>query len=229
LEATVLPNAETPRPDNRAEWDDGALILASQRDGDVQATNELILRYRQRVRRAIARQGLHRRLAPPDVEDAEQQGILGVYEAIFAYRAGPADDFARGGFATFVDRVVDHNLLDHWRRERTVERRSVRRLPLLDPQDAEAPGSLERRDREEALIDEHTGPAELAAVREILMLLAKALGTLADVDRLICERQMQGRSQEDIAKELGWSRGQVKYRWKMIGLRVRARMHRFVS
>ena len=90
-------------PDYREK--DEALVARAQA-GDRTATEEILLRYKNTVR-SIARRRAFYPTNGGDTEDFVQEGMIGLYAAISAYRAGGGKSFKNFAYTCVERRILD--------------------------------------------------------------------------------------------------------------------------
>ena len=88
-----------------AQLADEALVILAQECTFQPATDELVLRYYQRMSQLIALLMKHRRNAA-DVQDAQQNGVFAILEAIAGYDTQEVAKPRGCSFRTFVRLVV---------------------------------------------------------------------------------------------------------------------------
>lgn len=86
---------------------DEALVLRA-RKGEGDATEELLLRYKDMVR-AIARRHTFRGSGSGETEDLVQEGMIGLYAAIEAYREDKGKTFKNFAYLCVTGRIIDAN------------------------------------------------------------------------------------------------------------------------
>lgn len=176
--------------------DEQALIQAAQR-GDMNAFNELVLRYQNQVFNLA-----YRIMGESDsAADATQEAFISAYRAIDRYRGG--------SFRAWLMRIVTNACYDELRRRK---RRPTSSLDALYVTDA-APG--------EVLMDGMESPEAHAQRQDLNRALHAALQTLPPEQRTtLVLSDVQGYAYQEIADITGVSLGTVKSRLS----RARAKM-----
>ncbi len=179
-----------------------AALVAAARDGDLEAFNRLILRYRQQVYN-LAYHFLH---DPAAADDATQEAFIAAYRSLKRFRGG--------SFRAWLMRIVANAARDELRRRK--------RRPTVS---WEAFGELD----EEAnpyLVDEAEGIEARTERHALRLALERALAELPERQRaLILLIDHWGFSYEEAAQALGLRLGTVKS-----GLaRARSKMRRYLQ
>lgn len=193
--------------DKQAPDDEKQLIDLSQR-GDVDAFNQLVLRYQQIVYATV-----FRLLGNVDIAaDITQDTFFSAFRAIKGYRGGTS-------FRAWLLRIGSNLVYDHWRR---VQRRPAESLEALTGEDeAHSAGLLDTL----AINDIESNPEEYLLSRELQELLQQALQELPLDQRIavvLCD--IQDLSYEEIAQTTQCSLGTVRSRIA----RGRARLRNFL-
>jgi RNA polymerase sigma-70 factor (ECF subfamily) len=191
-----------------AHDDEEVLIALSQR-GDVEAFNELVVRYQQTMFSAIFRMlGDYETAA-----DVTQDAFLAAFRGLRTYRGGSS-------FRAWLMRIGTNMAYDHWRR---VQRRPTESLEALTKTDEpHAPALLE------ALASSGVGgdPEESLLTQELLALLQDALQHLPPDQRIaVVLRDVEGFSYEEVAETTQVTLGTVRSRIS----RGRARLRDYLT
>lgn len=176
--------------------DERTLIQAAQR-GDLNAFNDLVLRYQSQVYNLA-----YRIMGDGDsAADATQEAFISAYRAIGGYRGG--------SFRAWLMRIVTNACYDELRRRK---RRPTSSLEALHVADA-APG--------EVLMNGSEGPEAYAQRQDLNRMLHAGLQTLPEEQRVaLVLSDVQGHNYQEIAEITGVSLGTVKSRLS----RARAKM-----
>lgn len=170
--------------------DDAQLILLSQQ-GDVQAFEELVIKYEKKVYTiAYKYMGNHE-----DASDLAQEAFIKAYQAIGGFRQDAA-------FSTWIGRIVANKCLD--------ELRKRKRYPVdsLDDEVATEEGSVQRElPATDATPEERLEQQETAAYLQGLIDNLKP-----EYKAVVILREMEGYSYEEISRELDCSLGTIKSR-----------------
>jgi RNA polymerase sigma-70 factor (ECF subfamily) len=180
--------------------DEQRLIQAAQR-GDLNAFNELVLHYQNRVFNLA-----YRIMGDEDsAADATQEAFISAYQAISRYRGG--------SFRAWLMRIVTNACYDELRRRK---RRPTSSLEALYVTDA-APG--------EPLVDGLEGPEAFAQRQDLNRALQAGMQTLPAEQRVaLVLSDVQGYNYQEIADITGVSLGTVKSRLS----RARAKMRDYL-
>jgi RNA polymerase sigma-70 factor (ECF subfamily) len=178
-----------------ARDDEEDLIARSQR-GDVQAFNQLVLRYQQILFGAI-----FRLLGDSDTAaDVTQDAFLAAFRGISTYRGGSS-------FRAWLLRIGSNMACDHWRR---VQRHPADSLDALtetdEPQSAEVLGSLASSNNED-------NPEAHLLTQELQGLIQRCLQRLPLDQRVavvLCD--IEGLSYEEVAGPTHTTLGTVRSR-----------------
>ena len=164
---------------------DDAELVASARAGDPDAFATLVGRYERRIVRLV------RGMVPEaDTEDVTQEAYLKAYRKL-------GDFDGRSSFYTWLYRIAANTAMD-WRKKE----RHRRHAPL--PEGPEG---------EDAVASPDAGPETNSSRRELAVRIDAAIETLPDkYHEILVLREIDGLSYEDIAKELGMSKGTVESR-----------------
>ena len=170
--------------------EDAQLILLSQQ-GDVQAFEELVIKYEKKVYTiAYKYMGNHE-----DASDLAQEAFIKAYQAIGGFRQDAA-------FSTWIGRIVANKCLD--------ELRKRKRYPVdsLDDEVATEEGSVQRElPATDATPEERLEQQETAAYLQGLIDNLKP-----EYKAVVILREMEGYSYEEISRELDCSLGTIKSR-----------------
>jgi RNA polymerase sigma-70 factor (ECF subfamily) len=180
--------------------DEQQLIQAAQR-GELNAFNELVLHYQNRVFNLA-----YRIMGDEDsAADATQEAFISAYQAINGYRGG--------SFRAWLMRIVTNACYDELRRRK---RRPTSSLEALYVTDA-APG--------EPLVDSLEGPEAFAQRQDLNRALQAGMQTLPAEQRVaLVLSDVQGYNYQEIASITGASLGTVKSRLS----RARAKMRDYL-
>lgn len=180
--------------------DEQGLIQKAQR-GDLDAFNELVLRYQNQVYNAA-----YRVMGDYDsATDATQEAFIAAYRALGSYRGG--------SFRAWLMRIVTNACYDELRRRKRRPASSLEALYVTDT----APG--------EVLVNGVEGPEAYAQRQELSRALHTGLQTLVPEQRVVLVlSDVQGYNYQEIAEIIGVSLGTVKSRLS----RARAKMRDFL-
>lgn len=177
--------------------DEGALVAAARR-GDLDAFNELVLAYQDRVYN-LAYRILGDSAA---AEDATQETFIAAYQHLSTFRGG--------SFLSWLMRTVAHRCYDELRRQK--------RRPAIS---WESFGELD----EEAnpfLVNGHPTPEEAAQQAELTRFLQAAIVTLPPDQRVVLVlSDVEGMNYQEIADTVGIPVGTVKSRLARARARLR--------
>jgi len=180
---------------NLVRDDEEQLIARSQR-GDVNAFNELVLRYQQMTYGAVLRM-----LGDADVAaDITQDAFIAAFRGISSFRGGSS-------FRGWLLRIASNLVCDHWRR---IQRHPVESLEVLTDEDE--PHSASDIG---ALVETGQGknPEEYLLSQELQELIQRGLQELPLDQRIavvLCD--IQGLSYEEIATTTQATLGTVRSR-----------------
>jgi RNA polymerase sigma-70 factor, ECF subfamily len=160
-------------------------------DGDVNAFEELVIRYRSLVQAIAAKH------VPFDqVEDTMQDVFLRTYRSLPSFRG-------EGGFKSWLSVIAVRTCYDYWREHYKMQ--EVPMSMLTDKHQA----WLETVMSDQSKQSFYEGNPE----REAREVLDWALATLSPADRMVLELvYLEGRSVKEAAALLGWSSANVKVR-----------------
>ena len=177
--------------------DEPGLIAAAQ-TGRVDAFNQLVLAYQQRVYN-LAYRIIGESAA---AADASQEAFISAFQHISGFRGG--------SFRSWLMRIVSNACYDELRRRK---RRPATPLDELGDYDEEA---------NPALINGHEGPAQHAERQELARAIQTGIETLPPNQRAaLVLSDVQGMSYQEIAEATGVSLGTVKSRLARARSKVR--------
>jgi RNA polymerase sigma-70 factor, ECF subfamily len=184
------------------------LVVRSQR-GDVNAFNQLVLRYQQTVYGVVFRM-----LGNPDIAaDVTQDAFIAAFRSISTYRGGSS-------FRAWLLRIASNLACDHWRR---VQRHPAESLEsLTDEDEPRASDILSTL----ATTAPQENPEERLLTQELQALLQRAIEQLPLEQRVavvLCD--IQGLSYEEIAETTKTNLGTVRSRIA----RGRVRLRQYLS
>jgi RNA polymerase sigma factor (sigma-70 family) len=173
--------------------------VAAQR-GDQAAREELVRRYEPLVQATLRRMHLPR---PVEREDIAQEARIAVLAAILAWRPD------RGALAAFAARCIRNRVidaLDDAGRQKHQALNGARSLdmpprPPLGVSDGPAVATLSC----DQLADRGPGPEGTVLLREQLAAVRAVLPTLTAKEHQALLRALNGRCQQELAAELGWT------------------------
>jgi len=181
---------------SRSATEDERLLIARSQRGDVQAFNQLVLRYQQLMYSAVFRMLGNAEVAA----DVTQEAFLSAFRAISTFRPGSS-------FRAWLLRIGSNLACDHWRR---VQRHPTTSLDELTEEDAphapEQLGSLITSRQEE-------NPEAHVLSRELQELIQQGLAQLPLDQRvavILCD--IQGLSYDEIAEATQATLGTVRSR-----------------
>ncbi|HVB73122.1 MAG TPA: sigma-70 family RNA polymerase sigma factor [Ktedonobacteraceae bacterium] len=191
--------AETAREDEQ-------LLVARSQRGDVEAFNQLVLRYQQAVYTVALRMLGDRDIAA----DVTQETFLAAFRAMPSFRGGSS-------FRAWLLRIASNQSCDHWRR---THRHPVDSLDSLTDEDE--PYSA---DAMSSLIDtgQDVNPEEALLTQELQQVIQLGLEKLPLDQRvavILCD--IQGLSYEEIAVTTQTTLGTVRSRIARGRVRLRA-------
>lgn len=166
-------------------------IIRRVLDGDTNAFERLVERYRDHVFRIVMRH-----VPGNDVESVSHDAFVRTYLSLATFRR-------RSDFRHWLSRIALRTSYDYWR-----ERYRSRETPLASL------GEDETRWLEHVTADQAGRQSENAASsREARELLARAMDRLSPEDRMVLELvHIEERPVKEIAELLGWSIANVKVR-----------------
>ena len=189
--------------------DDEEQLIARSQHGDVNAFNELILRYQQMTYGAVLRM-----LGDPDIAaDITQDAFIAAFRGISSFRGGSS-------FRSWLLRIAYNLVCDHWRR---AQRHPAESLEVLTDEDEPHPASDLA-----ALVEtgQEKNPEEYLLNQELQELIQRGLQELPLDQRIaviLCD--IQGLSYEEIATTIQATLGTVRSRIA----RGRARLRDYLS
>ena len=172
-----------------------ANLIQRARAGDASSLGELLDAYRDYLRRLAAQQidsRLHARL---DASDLVQQTCLSVHKRIEEFQG---DDVPQ--FLAWLRQVHDHNIQNALRDQLRAGKRNA--------------GREERLGERELQRDQAT-PSQIAVQNEETARLSQAIGQLpADEQQVLRLRYLDGRTLEEVSREMGLTRDAVVWLMK---------------
>lgn len=181
--------------------DEAKLIQAAQR-GDVNAFNELVLAYQERV------YNLAQRIMgdPASAADATQEAFIAAYQSIERFRGG--------SFKSYLMRIVSNKCYDELRRRK--------RRPVTSFEDF---GELDE-DANPALSNGSAGPEEHTERQAVARLIQAGIETLPPHQRItLVLSDVQGMNYQEIAAVTGVRLGTVKSRLARARVSLRDYLH----
>jgi RNA polymerase sigma-70 factor (ECF subfamily) len=168
---------------------DEASLIATARQGNVNAFNELVLAYQQQVYNLA-----YRILGDPAAAaDVTQDAFISAFQNLARFRGG--------SFKSYLLRIVSNGCYDELRRRK---RRPATSLEEFAEMDEEA---------NPMLINGHEGPEEYAERQEMARVLQAGLELLPSDQRItLALSDVQGLSYQEIAQLMEASLGTVKSR-----------------
>jgi len=190
--------------------DEEQLIARSQR-GDVEAFNQLILRYQQTTYGVV-----YRMLGNPDVAaDVTQDALLAAFRAIHSFRGGSS-------FRAWLLRIASNMACDHWRKTQRHPASSLDALTDEDePHAADDLGALVQTGQE-------NNPEEFLLNQELQELIQRGLEALPLDQRIaviLCD--IEGHSYEEIAATTQATLGTVRSRIARGRARLRSYLYQY--
>ncbi len=176
--------------------DDEILLITRSQNGDVNAFNQLVLKYQQTTYNVVLRMvGDHDAAA-----DVTQDTFLAAFRAIQSFRGGPS-------FRAWLLRIASNQACDFWRRTHRHPQDSLD--TIMDEDEAHDTDLLS------ALVatEQATNPEEFLLNRELQELIQRGLQELPLDQRVVvilCD--VQGLSYEEIAASTQTSLGTVRSR-----------------
>ncbi len=199
-------------------WPDGEKtqdLLKHAREGDNDAVQALMDRYRDSLRRMIQMRLDQRLMRRVDVSDVIQDVLVEANRRLQDYLAEPKMDFH-----LWIRQIAKDRIIDAHRRHRVSAKRSIdREQPLL------APGNNDQSTMELAgqLCDPSLTPAAAATRKEIAAQIEVAVQRLGDQDReIILMRHYEQLSNQEIAQALGLTEPAASMRYLRAIKRLRA-------
>jgi RNA polymerase sigma factor (sigma-70 family) len=172
-----------------AQMADGALVILVQECTFQPAAGELVLRYYQRMSQLIALRIRQRRITV-DVQDAQQNGVFAILEAIAGYDTLELAKPRGCSFRTFVRLVVTARCCDFVKQVRRAKKRNRR--------------------QDECQAARGSDPVEALAQQEETASLHCALERLDEPMRRLWHELAYGKKLPQIAREQGISYDRVK-------------------
>ncbi len=182
---------------------DEELVLMAQECGFRPAANELVLRYHQLMSRLIAYKARQTHLTENDVEDAKQNAVFALFEAIASYNT--LEMVKPGGcrFRSYGRLVTMRRFWDFAKKTRRLQKRyhcSAR----ADGNAAAEPNEGGRGNYASYLLHQRINdPGEAAARQEVLGKLSQMLERLEEQERALWQELLAGKKLRQIACELG--------------------------
>jgi RNA polymerase sigma factor (sigma-70 family) len=208
-----------------ARMEVNALVILSVECGFNPAEDEVILKFRERTNRQIAKLAKGFRWTAEDVEDAQQEAYCWMKEALRTYDTNEIGKSGGCSFPTFAHLVVARRFLDFAKHGGRVENPYDHSKAVSDGLDVVA---NDAQVRTSARARHRSDPASIAESNEIIAALGRILGELDDIARRIWELRVTGNmSLHDIAAELAMSYDAVRHRWQAAATHVRVRMAKF--
>jgi RNA polymerase sigma-70 factor (ECF subfamily) len=160
-------------------------------EGDVNAFESLLTRYKDHVLRIVKRH-----MPYQEVEETAQEVFVRAYQSLPKYKA-------KGNFKQWLSAIAVRSCYDYWRKAYR-----SREVPM---------SSLGERHQDwlEAVISDQSDQSfrEKSAQQEAIEILDWALGKLSAEDRMVMELvYLEGLSGKEAADLLGWSVANVKIR-----------------
>lgn len=191
---------------------DHDLVRRVQRTQDRAAANELIVRSLDWLEEVAAYHAARTRLSHEDRQDVQQEAVLWFLVALDDYPLPSDGSEAASAIRGFCQLVISRRfcnfLRDGHRAGRRLDRSAAARQLLA--------GTGEERHilrfRESARSGEDPDPAVSAEWREWRACLLAGVRELDDADQLICAKLAAGLGLTAIARDMGLTVGQVKYR-----------------
>ena len=204
---------------------DEELVVLAQECGYQPAANELILRYHEWMRGIITQKARRTRLTAADVEDAQQNAVFALREAVTRY-----DTFEfvkpRGcSFRTFLRLVLTSRFRDFVKHLGRRERHIDRFAPDTGRLDSDGGADGYRTARPDGRPNSLGDPAAVAEWQEALARLEDALERLGEEARRMWELLASGLRLHAVAKQLGVSYDSAKRQRQRLlaGLKERLR------
>lgn len=177
--------SDTPAPEHESE------LVARARTGDLQAYDELIKRYQERIYATI----YHMTSNHEDANDLAQEAFIKAYSALKSFKGGSS-------FYTWLYRIAVNKTINFLKQRKN---RQAMSLNDIDFQAEHDPDLV-------SLISEKT-PRREAGLSELQEKLNEALMKLSEPHRLVVVlHDVQGQSHEEIAKVMDCNIGTVRSR-----------------
>jgi RNA polymerase sigma-70 factor (ECF subfamily) len=177
-----------------SEGDADALLVARVKQGDVRAFEMLVVKYRRRIERLIARMVRDADL----VQDIAQETFIRAYRALPQFRGDSA-------FYTWLYRIAVNTA-----KKALVE---LRRDPVVNESSLASAEEGEETSRPERELSDGETPEALLASKEIAAAVNAAIEALSeDLRQAITLREIEGLSYEEIAEVMNCPIGTVRSR-----------------
>jgi RNA polymerase sigma factor (sigma-70 family) len=227
LAACPMPSFIAPSRDYAAV-SDAELIDCARTDHDCQAVQELIDRYYSWLCAVIGRRAQLAGLRREDIEDAQQDAVFALLEAVGDYDLGQSARTGGCTFRTFLGRRAVNRFHDALWRLRWLQARRRGEEDLVM--------ALERPYRPESHVTgavwlelESNDPAVVAQQRELAALVQQVFAGLSPEQRSDWEALATGTSGEDLGQQLGVTRRTVHRRHEALAAMLHARMKDWLS
>jgi RNA polymerase sigma factor (sigma-70 family) len=191
--------------------DEELVVLATECDF-LLARQELLLRYYDWMWQEIAARARRARLASADVEDAQEEGVFSLLEAVACYDTLQMVTKNGCRFRSFLHTVVAARFRDFLKKLRRTRRRFGRAFCEAENGDDGA-GHGRGSSRNAKLLAIGANPAQEAERREAMACLHRALDRLEGRLRLLWDRLAAGAALHELAAEWDVSYDQVR-RWR---------------
>jgi RNA polymerase sigma factor (sigma-70 family) len=195
---------------NLAVMEDEALVVLASECGYGPARDELIVRYRAQTDRLIGYLAFRYQFSNADAEDAGQNAVFWIIEAIGKYDTGQIGKVRGCSFRTFIHRVIMARFKDFAKHLRRVECHYDR-----SPRDVG--GEAAEIDIDRALND----PATLAEAHESTYRFQQTITALDRESARLWRLLSDGHSLRQIGVELGISYDSVKRRRRKLIAQLR--------
>jgi RNA polymerase sigma factor (sigma-70 family) len=180
----VVPAPATPAPD------DATLVRRAKR-GDLDAYDDLVRRYQERIYATIYHMTAHHE----DANDLAQETFIKAYKALSSFKGD-------SGFFTWLYRIAVNRTLNHLKQRKTRNQLSLNDMDFNAEHD---PAWV-------ALVSEKT-PHREASLHELQERLNIALQKLSEVHRMVVTlHDIQGLPHEEIARIMECNAGTVRSR-----------------
>jgi RNA polymerase sigma factor (sigma-70 family) len=192
------------------------LVVLAQECGFRPAADELLLRFHEPVCRVITRKARYTALTVPDIQDAQQNAVFAIFEAIRGYRT--SEMVKRGGckFGTYAQMVATRRFVDFAKR---ISRRQKRYCLLAHSGGDGSEGDHHKYSALPAssfLRQRLDDPAEAAARNEALARLRAVLEGSDDEVRALWQDLAAGKSLREIARERAVDYDALKRQWRKL-------------
>jgi RNA polymerase sigma-70 factor (ECF subfamily) len=186
-EGTPSPPASPPEPGTD---DEGDLVRRSQ-EGDLQAYDELVRRYQERIYATV----YHMTSNHEDANDLAQETFIKAYQALKSFKGGSS-------FYTWLYRIAVNKTINFLKQRRHRMHMSLNDLDVNAENDPDVV----------AFVSEKT-PRREAGLAELQEKLNEAMQKLSEDHRLVVSlHDVQGMPHEDIAKIMDCNIGTVRSR-----------------